>query len=238
MTTISHEYKRVFVWEVPVRIFHWVNFLALITLIATGILIGNPPALMSGAEATNQYWFGINRFIHFAAGYIFTLNLAYRVFWSFMGNKYANWKVFFPFSKKRRKNMGHVLKSDILLQNPKDSDFSNISVGHNAVASFSYFIFFVLVLAQIATGFALYADNATWWFPKLFAWIVPLFGGDALVRLVHHILMWFVIIFSIVHVYLVFYHDWLEGRGEVSSMFGGFKFVRKERVDTKKDLND
>ncbi len=134
--------------------------------------------------------------------------------------------------------MGHVLKSDILLQNPKDSDFSNISVGHNAVASFSYFIFFVLVLAQIATGFALYADNATWWFPKLFAWIVPLFGGDALVRLVHHILMWFVIIFSIVHVYLVFYHDWLEGRGEVSSMFGGFKFVRKERVDTKKDLND
>ena len=54
----------------------------------------------------------------------------------------------------------------------------------------------------------------------------PLFGGDFIVRTIHHIAMWVFIFFSLVHVYLVFYHDWLEGRGEVSSMFGGYKFVR------------
>ena len=37
------------------------------------------------------------------------------------------------------------------------------------------------------------------------------------------------------HVYLVFYHDWLEGRGEVSSMFGGYKFVCDERLKVAKD---
>ena len=42
--------------------------------------------------------------------------------------------------------------------------------------------------------------------------------------------MWGFIFFSMIHVYLVLYHDWLDGRGEVSSMFAGYKFVRKERL--------
>jgi len=230
MTAISHDFKRVFVWEVPVRIFHWVNFIAITSLIATGILIGNPPAIMSGVEATNQYWFGINRFIHFASAYIFTLNILYRVFWSFMGNKYANWKVFFPFTKKGLKKLKEVLVTDIFLINPKKYDFSHHSVGHNPLAAIGYAGFFILVIVQIATGFGLYADNATWWFPKLFTWVVPLLGGDAFTRLTHHIVMWIIIMFTVLHIYLVFFHDWLDGRGETSSMIGGYKFVRKERV--------
>jgi Ni/Fe-hydrogenase 1 B-type cytochrome subunit len=31
-----------------------------------------------------------------------------------------------------------------------------------------------------------------------------------------------------VHIYLVFYHDYVEGRGEVSSMGGGWKFIEEE----------
>jgi Ni/Fe-hydrogenase 1 B-type cytochrome subunit len=30
-----------------------------------------------------------------------------------------------------------------------------------------------------------------------------------------------------VHVYLVFYHDYVEGRGIISSMTSGWKFVEK-----------
>jgi Ni/Fe-hydrogenase 1 B-type cytochrome subunit len=40
--------------------------------------------------------------------------------------------------------------------------------------------------------------------------------------------MWFFIIFAMVHVYLVFYHDYVEGRGVISSMAGGWKFVEKQ----------
>jgi Ni/Fe-hydrogenase 1 B-type cytochrome subunit len=68
------------------------------------------------------------------------------------------------------------------------------------------------------------------WFPEMFTWVVPLLGGDFTARMVHHILMWPIILIIIMHVYLVFYHEWLEGRGEVSSMFSGYKFVRAERV--------
>ena len=63
--------------------------------------------------------------------------------------------------------------------------------------------------------------------PHMFAWIVPLMGGDLRVRQWHHAMMWFFILFAIVHVYLVFYHDYIEGRGTTSSMVGGWKFVRR-----------
>jgi Ni/Fe-hydrogenase 1 B-type cytochrome subunit len=31
----------------------------------------------------------------------------------------------------------------------------------------------------------------------------------------------------VIHVYLVFYHDYVEGRGVISSMAGGWKFVER-----------
>jgi len=50
--------------------------------------------------------------------------------------------------------------------------------------------------------------------------------------------MWLFIFFTLVHVYLVLYHDWLEGRGEVSSMFGGYKFVRQDRLKKEDKVKD
>jgi len=56
-------------------------------------------------------------------------------------------------------------------------------------------------------------------------------GGDFLTRLIHHVCMWLILVIIIIHIYLVMYHDWLDGRGETSSMLSGYKFVRKERIE-------
>jgi Ni/Fe-hydrogenase 1 B-type cytochrome subunit len=40
--------------------------------------------------------------------------------------------------------------------------------------------------------------------------------------------MWFFVLFAIVHVYLTFYHDYVEGRGVISSMAGGYKFIERQ----------
>lgn len=223
-------FKRVYVWELPVRIFHWLNVLALLVLVITGFLIANPPALLSSAEATNLHSFGIVRFLHFTAAYLFFFVMILRVYWAFAGNRFASWKAFWPFTKKNWNNFWHVMKIDIMLMNEKEEDVTKISIGHNSVATLSYIFMFVLAIVQIITGFALYGDMASWWLPKMFTWVIPLFGGDFLVRSIHHAAMWLFIFFAMVHVYLVFYHDWLEGRGEVSSMFGGYKFVSEERI--------
>lgn len=229
----TRNYKRVYVWELPVRIFHWVNVLCITTLAITGFIIADPPAIMSNAEASESYWFGTVRFIHFGTAYIFFFNMILRVYWSFVGNRFASWKAYFPRDKKMWRNLWHVLRVDILLQNEKNPDIQNISVGHNTMAALSYLALFVIALVQVFTGFGLYSSMSGWWLADLFAWVVPFMGGDFIVRTIHHAATWLFILFTLIHVYLVFYHDWLEGRGEVSSMFGGYKFVSKERMSKK-----
>jgi len=226
----TKNFKRVYVWEVPVRIFHWINVLSLTVLVLSGFLIANPPALLSNAEPFNLHMFGTVRFLHFSTAYIFFFNMILRIYWSFVGNQFSNWRAFWPFTKKNWSNFKHVLKIDILLKNDKIPQDKEISIGHNSVATFSYLVMFFVALIQIATGFGLYADSSSFWLPKLFNWVVPLLGGDFMTRTVHHITTWVFIFFALVHIYLVFYHDWLEGRGEVSSMFGGYKFVNNKRI--------
>lgn len=219
----KHTIERVYVWQMPVRLYHWVNTFAVFALIVTGYLIGQPLAVQNGAEASFSYWFGIVRFIHFLAGFVFFFNFVFRIYWGFVGNEHADWKNFLPFSKRQRKEMLDVLRVDILQSVTKPLP----SVGHNSLAGLTYFISFLAFLFQSITGFGLYAAMSNAWFPHLFAWIVPVMGGDFAVRQWHHIMMWFFILFSIIHVYLVFYHDYVEGRGVISSMAGGWKFVEK-----------
>ena len=99
--------------------------------------------------------------------------------------------------------------------------------GHNGLAAWSYGGIFLLTFFQIVTGFGLYAAMSDWWFPQLFAWVVPLMGGDAHVRLWHHLATWGFVIFTMIHVYLATFHDYVEAHGEISSMVSGSRFVPK-----------
>lgn len=220
----AHRYKEIYVWELPVRFYHWINALCIVVLCITGYLIGQPLAITSGAEASFGYWFGTVRFIHFVASFIFFFNFVFRTYWGFVGNKYARWDNFIPLKKSQWKEFVDVLKVDILQIQCKPIE----SVGHNTLASFTYFLTFIAFLFQSLTGFGMYAAMSESAFPKLFAWIVPLLGGDLMTRQIHHILMWFFIIFAMVHIYLVIYHDYIERRGVTSSMIGGRKFIEED----------
>jgi Ni/Fe-hydrogenase 1 B-type cytochrome subunit len=231
-----HRLRRVYVWELPVRIYHWLNALAIIALIVTGFWIADPPALMSNQEASNRFLFGWVRYIHFIASYIFFFNFLFRIYWGFVGNKYADWKQFIPTSKRFIREMWNVFKIDILMLKKNGQQQEHLSVGHNAMAGFIYFLTFLAFLVQCLTGFGLYAGMSGWWLPKLFAWVPAVFGGDILTRQIHHWTMWFFILFAVVHVYLVFYHDYVEGRGEISSMGGGWKFIEEEVFEENKHL--
>ncbi len=216
--------KKIYVWELPVRLYHWLNALCVIVLAVTGYLIGNPPALKNASEASFGYWFGTVRFIHFVAAFVFFFNFVFRIYWGFVGNRFAKWDNFIPLKKEQWKEMLHVLCLDVLQICKKPLK----SIGHNSLAGLTYFFTFLAFLFQSITGFGMYAAMSHAWLPNLFAWIVPLMGGDFAVRQWHHLMMWFFVIFSMIHVYLVFYHDYVEERGTISSMAGGWKFIEKE----------
>jgi len=213
-----------YVWQLPVRFYHWLNALCIAVLCVTGYLIGNPIAMSSQSEASFSYWFGTVRFLHFLFSFIFFFNFLARIYWGFVGNKYAKWYNFIPFKKRQWTEIFNVIRVDILqLKNMKVD-----TIGHNSLASLTYFITFLIFLMQSLTGFGMYAAMSVSWFPKMFAWIVPLLGGDLLTRQIHHILMWVFVIFAMIHIYLVFYHDYIERRGVTSSMIGGWKFIEEE----------
>jgi Ni/Fe-hydrogenase 1 B-type cytochrome subunit len=235
MATLTYNYKRVYVWSAVVRFFHWTTAFSTIILIITGFIIANPPAIDNNAEASQAFWFGYIRAIHFITAYILVAVVIFRIYWAFVGNRFANWRNFIPFTKKGMHNIWHVIKVDILLMPDKDHKLSDISIGHNYLAAFSYLIMTLLFILQFSTGFALMSRTSDWWFTKMFSWVLPLFGGDILTRYIHHISTWAFMTFIVIHVYLVLYHDYVEARGEASSMISGYKFVRSERFNLEDD---
>jgi Ni/Fe-hydrogenase 1 B-type cytochrome subunit len=223
-----HKLRRIYVWELPVRIYHWINVLVLLILVVTGFYIANPLAIITQKDVSQLYTMGWFRYLHFAAAYLFFFNFMARIYWGFVGNKYASWRQFIPISKQFVSEMWTVIKMDILLLKGSLKDRQHLSVGHNALAGMTYFLTFIMFLVQCLTGFGLYASMSDWWFPNLFSWVPAMLGGDILTRQIHHWVMWFFILFAFIHVYLVFYHDYVEGRGEISSMGGGWKFIEEE----------
>ena len=219
-------FRRIYVWELPIRIIHWINALGIAVLALTGFLIGWPQMVFNVDEPYQQFWFGWVRFLHFAFAYVVFFAFLFRIYWGFVGNRYARWTSFFPHTKAQFVDMGGTLRVDILQLKLK----GKISVGHNYMASLTYIALFLILLFMAITGFGLYAGMSDSFIPQLFAWIVPLMGGDWVVRKWHHIFMWAFVIFTIIHVYLAFYHDYVEGRGDVSSMLGGWKFDRNENL--------
>lgn len=221
-------YNRVYVWQWPVRLYHWVNALCVVVLIATGLTIGAPITMTyatgASTEAYQQYWFGTVRFIHFVTAFVYFFTFMARIYWGFAGNRFARWDRFIPYSKRHWRQIVDVLRIDILQTRAR----GKIPIGHNALAGLVYFLSFLVFLLQAITGFALYSGMSSSWFPSLFRPFADLLGGDMAVRQWHHTLTWFFVVFVIVHVYLVFYHDYVEGRGTASSMVGGWKFEKKE----------
>lgn len=231
MRSRNQNLREVYVWELPVRFYHWVNALCIVILCITGFIIANPPAIMSESEANFSFWFGTTRFIHFVTAFIFFFNFMFRIYWGFVGNKYASWRNFIPLTKSQWQEFWEVVKVDIFMIKNKPVD----SIGHNTLACLTYFLMFLAFLLQCITGFGLYAKMSTSLLPQLFGWIVPFLGGDLVVREIHHALTWFFILFAIGHIYIVAYHDYIERRGVTSSMIGGWKFIEEEVAEAEEE---
>ncbi len=67
--------REVYVWQLPVRFYHWINATCIFILCITGYLIGNPLDAGGHLEASESYMFGVIRFGHFLFSFIFFLQL-------------------------------------------------------------------------------------------------------------------------------------------------------------------
>lgn len=216
---MGHLYEK-YVWEVPVRVTHWVNMLAIVTLSVTGFFIGSPKTVALTPSAFVMGWI---RFIHFVAGYTFCVSVLSRIYWAVVTkNKYASWREFVPvLTKEGRYNMLETFKYYTFISKKVPA-----APGHNALAGTAYSMVFLLYLVMIGTGFALYSERAPGGIlHKSLGWLFWLFSNQGM-RLTHHCVMWLLIAFAIHHVYSAWLMDVKERGGVMSSIFSGYKTVR------------
>lgn len=227
MSSPASTNSSVYVYEAPVRIWHWINALTLLVLAATGYLIGSPP-VVSGGEASEHFLFGYIRFAHFSAGYLLAIGLAGRAYWALVGNPYAR-QLFLPEIHRGEwwKDLWHeALWYLFLVPEPHKS------AGHNPLAGLAMFVFYVLgSLFMIFTGFALYGEGLGHgsWADSLFGWVIPIFGGSQAVHSWHHLGMWYLVVFVLIHIYIVIREELVSRQSMLATMANGWRTWRDDR---------
>tara|TARA_R110001583_G_scaffold177418_2_gene332530 strand:+ start:30285 stop:30971 length:687 start_codon:yes stop_codon:yes gene_type:complete len=221
----NHKETAVYVYEAPVRIWHWINALAIIILAITGYFIGSPLPTLSG-EASDHFLMGYIRFAHFAAGYIVLIGFIFRLYWAFAGNKHAREIFFHNILKKTYwQGLWHEIKWYLFIaKEPEQYE------GHNPLAIFvMHWLFVYGIIFMIFTGFALYGQGtgAGSWANTVFtSWLIPLFGQSMDIHTWHHFGMWVIILFVMIHIYVAVREDIMSRQSIISSMISGWRTMK------------
>ncbi len=217
--------QTVYVYEAPVRLWHWVNALAIVALAASGYLIGSPPPSVPG-EASANFLMGYIRFVHFGAGYVLAAGLLLRIYWAIVGNAYAKQIFYLPlWDRKWVWGVFYELRWYMfLVARPKKY------IGHNPLAHLSMFFFVLLLFFMVVTGFALYSEGAgrDSWQYATFGWVFSIWPNSQDVHTWHHLGMWGVVLFVILHIYAAVREDIVSRQSLISSMVSGERVFRDE----------
>jgi Ni/Fe-hydrogenase 1 B-type cytochrome subunit len=217
----------VYVYQIPVRIWHWINALSIVILAVTGYLIGSPLPTMSG-EASDHYLMGYIRFFHFAAAYIFLVGFIFRLYWAIVGNSYSRQLFTLPFWRRRFwSELLHELRwYAFLAKEPRKY------IGHNPLAHlFMVVIITVGGFVMIVTGLALYSEQAGLgsWQDTFFGWVIPFVGQSQDVRMWHHWGMWIIVVFVMLHIYTAIREDIMSRQSLISTMISGWRMFKDDR---------
>jgi Ni/Fe-hydrogenase 1 B-type cytochrome subunit len=229
MSTIGTTIVPTYVWEVPVRVWHWVMAGCMVVLCITGYLIGLPlPSV--GGEASEHFQFGYVRFAHFAAALVFSVVFVWRVVWAFVGNTYAREIFTVPLQMLS----GTWWRG--LFEQIQHYAFVRGEVrpwlGHNPLAvSAKFFIYVLGSVFMICTGLAMYGQDLginSWVFSAFTSWVMPLCGDNSQnLHTLHRLGMWNLVAFTIVHVYMVVREDICSGETIISTMINGWRISKK-----------
>ena len=237
-----YEYK---VWDLPARLFHWINFTTVITLIFFGLVMLYKKEL--GITSTEAK-IGL-KVVHVTVGYVFVANLAIRIIWGFIGNRYARWRTTIP-------SGGQLGRIQAYKQSLKQGEPLQYA-GHNPLGQVAATVIFFCLLIMAVTG--LIRAGTDIYYPPFGsmaaeyvaqpgvdpASLVP-YDKSAVDEEKYNTLKAFKKPFGTIHIYtsyllmfLIIVHiaavvraELKEGGGIISAMFTGKKYLRGKACDT------
>ena len=168
---------------IPAKVFHWVNIISLVLMITSGLQIYNANPVFGGRGGLHfppifllGGWLAGGRHWHFAAMWLFALNLLWYGIYILLSRRW-----------KHRFVGNNDLKALQISQNQKRKNYAWHRLVYTAIIP-------VLLLA-IFSGIGMYK-------PAQFNWIVDLFGSWQALRIVHFMSVPTVVVFALVHWWL------------------------------------
>ncbi len=224
----AHKEEAIYVYQAPLRIWHWVQAFAILALGVSGYLIGSPPPSLGG-EASDWFLFGWIRYIHFVAAWLVIVGFVFRLYWVVVGNSHAR-EIFLPpvWRPSFWGGVWHeILWYLMLVKEPRKY------TGHNPLAVVVMHVMYVWgIVFMIVTGLALYGEGAgmdSWEYEWFSSWVIPLFGQSQDVHTWHHLGMWVIVLFVMIHVYVAVREDIMSRQSIISSMISGWRMFKDDR---------
>lgn len=128
--------QQTFVWSGKIRLFHWINVIAITLLIFIGLVIFN--AKLFGVSTDGKI---LLKTIHVIVGYVFAINLLVRLLVGFIGKTHERWADVLPFRKGFKQEL-------VDFKEHKKSAYK----GHNPAGKLMVFALFFLMFTQLVSG--------------------------------------------------------------------------------------
>ena len=236
--------RSVRVWDLPTRLFHWINFLSILSLIFLGmIMLFKKDLGITSLEARIAL-----KELHVLVGYVFVLNLLWRIVWGFMGNRYARWKNILP-----GKGFAATLKG--YMEAMKQGE-PQTWAGHNPLGRLA--VTFILLLMLVLSVSGLIRAGTDIYYPpfggSIAAWVAaPGVAPESIKPYdktgmdeqkaaslksfkgpfgeIHKLTAYILMAMILLHIFFVIFADAKEKNGLISAMFTGRKFLEKPAVD-------
>ncbi len=149
--------KSYFVWDANTRWFHWINVVCVLSLIAVAVAILNAKALGVSTEGKI-----LLKTVHVLIGYVFTVNLLWRLIWAFIGSPTARWGAILPIGSGYLKEVRAYIASFKAGQ-PRQY------LGHNPLGRIAVTLLLFLLLAQAITGLVVAGTDI--FYPPIGSWV-------------------------------------------------------------------
>lgn len=232
------------VWDAGIRWFHWINLLCMLGLIASGVVILNAKSL--GIPSDGKI---LLKSVHVWFGYVFAVNLLWRLIWAFIGGPHACWRAFLPGGSGYLNELKAYISS-VKIGQPRQY------LGHNPIGRISVSLLLFLLLIQALTGLVLAGTDI--FFPPFGAWITEwiaapgvdpetlrpyakaMYDATAYEEMrafrkpfivTHYYVFYTLIAFILIHILAVVISEIREDSNLVSAMFSGKKTLNKPPSD-------
>lgn len=240
------ELKTYSAWDASVRWFHWINLICILGLIAVGVAILNTKPL--GVTDDGKI---LLKTVHVWIGYVFALNLLWRLVWAFIGGSRARWRAILPGGPGYKTEVRQYLAA---LRAGRPRQY----IGHNPLGRIAVALLLLLLVVQAITGLVLAGTDL--FYPPIGAWIagwVAAPGVDPATLVpyapdmyekaayeamrafrkpfvtIHYYGFYTLLFVALVHIIAVVMTELREGGNLVSAMFTGRKVLSEPPADQK-----